>query len=162
MARAAAFVERYSEQLPHLVATETMVQQMKQRRGFLAEGLQGRIVPITVGRQSVAELAWVPVADVHEVIGVRDVVEVDGQPVGANHERLVGLLHRPGGGTWAEARAILSEGARYNLVPGSRNFNLPTVVVYFLQVDRQPRFKWKRRSPASAPLWEVEFHERSA
>ena len=152
MARAAAFVERYSEQLPHLVATETMSQQLTRKLRFLIEN---------VGRQSIAELGWVPVADVHEVIGVRDVVEVDGQRVGASGQRLVDLLHRPGGGTWAEARAILDEGARYNLGPGSRNFNLPTVVVYFLQADRQPRFRWTRRSAASAPLWEIEFRERS-
>jgi hypothetical protein len=152
MARAAAFVERYTRELPRLVATETMSQLIERRPGQAIQGEQ---------RQSVSDLAWVVVGDVRETIGFRDVIEVDGRPVGAGSRRLVDLLHGPGGGTWADAREILNEGARYNLVPGSRNFNLPTVVVYFLQADRQTRFRWKRRSPDSAPVCEIEFHERS-
>lgn len=151
MARAAAFVARYTAELPHLVATETMTQQLNPKLGL----------PIKVQRLSTAELGWVTLSGVPEAIGFRDVIEVDGRPVGSDQTRLVDLLHGPGGGTWSEARAILDEGARYNLEPGSRNFNQPTVVVYFLQSDSQPRFRWKRRSAASAPVWELEFHERS-
>lgn len=152
MARAGAFVARYTHELPRLVATETMLQQLTPTLGE----------PITgVRRRSVAEFGWVTLSSVPEAIGFRDVIEVDGEPVGSDQTRLVELLHGPGGGTWSQARAILDEGARHNLAPGSRNFNQPTVVVYFLQVDRQPRFRWKRRSAASAPVWELEFHERS-
>ena len=64
------------------------------------------------------------------------------------------------GRAWAQARAVLEEGARHNLAPGSRNFNLPTVVVFFLHPERQKRFSWKRRSDARAPAWELEYRER--
>lgn len=152
LARAAARVARYSEELPRLVATETMSQQITPKPGQPVTGVR---------RQTVAEFGWVPLSGEKEAIGFRDVIEVDGRPVGSSPTRLVELLHGHAGGTLTEARAILNEGARYNLVPGSRNFNLPTVVVYFLEADRQARFRWTRRSRAEAVVWEMEFHERS-
>jgi hypothetical protein len=151
MARAATCVARYTEELPRLVATETMTQQVTK----LGQSLKG------VRRQSLAEFGWVTISGVPEAIGFRDVIEVDGRPVGSGQTRLVDLLHGHDSGTWSQARVILDDGARHNLMPGSRNFNLPTVVLYFLEADRQSRFRWKRRSAASAPVWELEFHERS-
>lgn len=152
LARAGTGVARYLDELPRLVARETMAQ-----RVVLPPG-RGADPP---GRQWVAEFAWVTLAGEPEAIGVRDVVEVDGAPVpGGVTSRLVDLLHGPAGGTWIAARAILDEGARHNLVPGSRNFNLPTVALFFLHPERRPRFSWRRRGPGRAAVWEVEFRER--
>jgi len=151
MARTTGCVARYTEELPRLVATETMTQQVTRKLGHLIEVVQ---------RRSVAEFGWVALPGHFEAIGVRDVIEIDGRPVGSGRSRLVDLLHGPADGTWSQARAVLEEGARYNLAPGSRNFNLPTVAMYFLHPDRRTRFSWKRRSSASAPVWELEFRER--
>jgi hypothetical protein len=149
--RATAFAIRSADELPRLVATETLVQALTTPKTAAA----GQ--PTT--RRSVAEFAWVAFSDEADPIGFRDVVEVDGRAVGAR-TRLVDLLHGSGLGTWSQVRAILQEGARYNLSPGSRNFNLPTIVLCFLLPERVPRFSWKRRTEASAAVWELEFRER--
>ncbi len=153
MARAGTVVARYTDELPRLVATETLSQELTPH----ADNPTG----LSATRRLVAEFAWVTLPGEPEAIAFRDVIEVDGQPVGAKRTRLVDLLHGSGGSKWSQALAILEESARHNLLPGSRNFNLPTVVVFFLRPDRQARFSWKRRSQASAPVWELEFRERS-
>jgi hypothetical protein len=159
--RASAFVTRSASELPRLVATETMVQELTTPKTAAGQSvskfLTRRSIPIT--RHSVAEFAWVAISAEIDPIGFRDVVEVDGQPVGVR-TRLVDLLHGSGQASWSQARAILQEGARHNLSPGARNFNLPTVVLFFLLPERVPRFSWKRRSEPNAPTWELEFRER--
>ncbi len=153
LARVGALVAQYSYELPRLVATETLVQQ---------QGSQPHTVAgPSATRTSEAEFAWVWLDREVDPIGFRDVIEVDGQPVGPDRRRLVELLHGPRQASWAQARAILEEGARYNLSPGSRNFNLPTVVMFFLLPERLDRFSWRRRSDANAPVWELTFREKS-
>jgi hypothetical protein len=155
--RAGAKVESYLATLPTLVATETMLQRVSVPTGRTADADR---------RVWIAEVAWVSLPDEGEAIAVRDVLEVNGQPVTGDRSRLVDLLHGVRRGTWDEARALLDEGARHNLVPGSRNFNLPTVALFFLHPDRRPRFSWKgqvpRRTapPSSAPI-EIAFREKS-
>jgi hypothetical protein len=151
LGRAGAFVGRYAEELPRLVCTETMSQALSSRRSPGG-------TPTT--RRLVAEFAWVTLDREPEAIAFRDVTEVDGQPMGAGRLRLLDLLHGDQRASWSQARAILDEGARHNLAEGSRNFNLPTVAMFFLHPERQPRFRWKRRSAARDPTWEVEFRER--
>ncbi len=153
LARVGAVVAQYAGELPRLVATEALVQERVPRAG--------RAAGSSVTRRSVAEFAWVALPDEGDPIGFRDVIEVDGQAVGPRRSRVVELLHGSHQGTWSQARAILQEGSRHNLAPGSRNFNLPTVVLFFLLPERQERFGWKRRTDASAPVWELEFRERS-
>ncbi len=155
--RAAARAEAYLDELPRLVASEAMTQHVVWTSAPALEG---------VTRRWIAELAWVRLRDEPEAIAVRDVVEVDGQPVVEGRARLIDLLHGPQAGTLSQALSLLHEGARYNLAPGSRNFNLPTVALFFLHPERQPRFSWKARFPrdttVSAPgPFEIEFRERS-
>jgi hypothetical protein len=154
--RAGAKVETYLAELPMLVATESMSQRASRSPGS-TDGVEHRVW--------IAEVAWVRLAD-DEAIAVRDVLEVDGQSVAAERSRLVHLLHGARRGTWGQARALLNEGARHNLVSGTRNFNLPTVALFFLHPERQSRFAWKGRVPRDASWpWpepvEIEFRERS-
>lgn len=155
--RAGAKVETYLEEFPRLVATESMSQE--------ASAPAGRAVDISQ-RSWVAELAWLRLDDDDEAIAVRDVVEVDGEAVTGERSKLIDLLHGPTRATWSDALAILTEGARHNLVPGSRNFNLPTVVLFFMHPERRPRFSWKSRFPSRTvagpdDVFEIEFRERS-
>ena len=85
-----------------------------------------------------------------------------GSPLTTERERLQSLLHGSQAGAGAEVRRLLDEAARYNLnlTKGARNLNLPTLVLFFLHPQAQPRFSWSRRSPTSSALWEFEFKER--
>ena len=150
LSRAGAIVLRYEEELPRLVARETSVQQVRGRSELSQE------------RRFVAEFGWVAFPGSTDVVGVRDVVEVDGRPLTTERERLQSLLHGSQAGAGAEVRRLLDEAARYNLnlTKGARNLNLPTLVLFFLHPQAQPRFSWSRRSPPSSALWEFEFKER--
>ncbi len=152
LSRAGSVVLRYETELPRLVARETSMQR--------AQGMSdlGRVQQ----RRLVAEFGWVAFPGSTDVVGVRDVVEVDGRPLTTERERLQSLLHGSQAGAGAEVRRLLDEAARYNLnvTKGARNLNLPTLVLFFLHPQAQPRFSWSRRSPPSAPLWEFEFKER--
>jgi hypothetical protein len=150
LARAGEVVRMYEVELPRLVARETSAQQVRGRNELSQQ------------RHFVAEFGWVAFPGSTEVVGVRDVVEVDGRPLTTERERLQSLLHGNQAGAGAEVRRLLDEAARYNLTVhnGARNLNLPTLVLFFLHPQAQPRFSWSRRSPPSAPLWEFEFKER--
>lgn len=157
LTRAGARAEAYLEELPRLVARESMEQEVLGSRVAMLDGER---------RRWVADLAWVRLKDAPEAIAVRDVLEVDGAPVTEGRSRLVELLHGSRQGTWSEALALLNQGARHNLVPGSRNFNLPTVALFFLHPETRSRFNWTARWPrdrrASPPSpFEIEFRERS-
>jgi hypothetical protein len=152
LARAGERVLQYQANLPHLIATEISEQRATAPRGYLIEVAQRRLV---------AELGWVSAGAAPDVVGVRDVVEVDGQPLrDVERSRLQMLLHGNAPTSIDDATRLLNEGARYNLAEGSRNFNLPTVALFFLHPETQPRFKWSRKSPTSAPVWDFEFKER--
>jgi hypothetical protein len=71
------------------------------------------------------------------------------------------LLHGSGPTTPDSVTQLLNEGARYNLAEGSRNFNLPTVALFFLHPETQSRFKWSRQSSTSPTTWVLAFKERA-
>ncbi len=147
---AASHVERYAAELPYLVGEETTTQRMTPRPGRGGE-------PAT--RRLVSDFGWAQLDGITEPLGLREVQSVDWEPV-RPVARLAPLLNGSRRGSTAEARALLNAGARYNLAPGSRNFNLPTFVFFFLLPDWQPRFSWKLESPPGAATWEFSFKER--
>jgi hypothetical protein len=151
IARAGAGVIRLQQALPRIVARETMVQHAQASRS--ADG-----VPVS-DRRLVSELGWATLGHAPDLLAIRDVVEVDGAPVTTERQRLQRLLES-GSATLAEAERLLNEGARYNLTPGSRNFNLPTVVLFFLHPDTSGRFSWSRQSPRTSHPWRFTFKER--
>jgi hypothetical protein len=150
LARAGAQVRTYETELPKLVARETYVQRETRLDGERQEP----------PRRLIAEFAWVAFPESSDVLGIRDVVEVDGRDVTTERERLQHLLHGHSTGSAAEARRLLAEGARYNLGDITRNFNLPTLVLFYLHPRAQSRFSWKRRPSSGAAVWEFEYSER--
>jgi hypothetical protein len=154
LARAGDVVRTYEVELPRLVARETSVQRQR------SEGVGG--LGRVLERHLVAEFGWVAFPGSTDVVGVRDVVEVDGNRLTSERDRLQSLLHGSRAGAGAEVRRLLDEAARYNLdiAQGSRNLNLPTLVLFFLHPQTQPHFRWSRRSPTTDAVWEFEFKER--
>ena len=84
LARAGRRVVQYQAELPHLIATETSVQ--------LARAPAGRLLEIQE-RHLVSELGWVSAGTLPDLVGVRDVVEVDGQPLPAMERLAVDFDH---------------------------------------------------------------------
>ena len=77
---------------------------------------------------------------------LRDVYEADGLAVRGRQQRLEALLVGGAPDRVARARAVADESARFNLGGGTRNYNVPTLVLTFLHPDLQPRFafEWRR------------------
>src|SRR5262249_45526899 len=152
LARAGRRVLEYQAELPHLIATETSVQLATAPRGALLEASQRRLV---------SEFGWVSAGNMPDLLCVRDVIEVDGRPLGgSDRSRLQSLLHGGDLATYDGTNALREESARFNLVEGSRNFNLPTVALFFLHPETQSRFKWSRGPSTSATTWVLTFRER--
>jgi hypothetical protein len=152
LGRAAAFVDAQAELLPQLVAEERTRQEQEPRLR-IDDNKVGRIE-----RETWADFAWVKIDGLPEALGVRDVREVDGRPVG-DEGRLERLLRTPMQERFDAVQRILGESARYNLVPGSRNMNLPTFALFLLHRTSQPRFSWKEQAN-EGNLVVLEYKER--
>lgn len=81
-------------------------------------------------------------------IEFRDVFEVDGKPVRDRQDRVVSLFASPSQNTLDQARRIVGEGARFNLVPVGLSFdrtiNLPMASLMFLRSGNQSRSHFRR------------------
>ena len=157
MARAGAFVARYTDELPRLVATETLVAGADARRrpatdssaelrprGDRSRSLRGSHFPAR-----------------SEAIGFRDVIEVDGQPAGPSARDWWICCTAPARPAGRRRARFFRKGARHNLVAG---------VPQLQPADRRavlPAARARSRDSVgsggprpSAPVWELEFRER--
>lgn len=133
--RAARWLESYDRVLAALVATETCTQRVRRVTTYDAS---------TTTRVLVSEFAWVPVLEGHDVLGVRDVRQVDGRPIeGAS--RLEALLRAPAGERDARIAALLAESVRLLEVPTAVNFNFPTFALGYLRPENASRARWSVR-----------------
>lgn len=162
LARAADYTAGYFETLTSIVAEERYVQRT------------------SLSRPGPPPLPGAPQADGSRVLrsdfvivpglgagspwlGVREVLEVDGQAVDGEHGRIEALLKEGSAGTAARLRALADAQARFNLGSLYRTINVPTLPLEFLLRERQERFRFKRQDDAvmrGARVWRVTFRER--
>ncbi|MFN8059641.1 MAG: hypothetical protein U0Q12_10790 [Vicinamibacterales bacterium] len=81
--------------------------------------------------------------------GYRDVYEVDGAPVRDRQERLADIFVKSADNAYKQASRVINESARYNIGQISRNFNLPTMSLAFLDPINQHRFSFELLTPES-------------
>jgi hypothetical protein len=91
----------------------------------------------------------------------RDVFERDGKQVRGRQDRLAELfLKGSSRSAIDQARAIMNEGARYNIGNVSRNINVPTLVLPFLLAEHRNRFSFKAgKREENEPGTVIEFKE---
>jgi hypothetical protein len=145
--RVAEYVTGYGGKASAIVAVE------KYTQSVTIEGRTG-----TRPRQLRAEFAIVRVPG--EWIGYRDVVEVDGKKLNERAGRLAALVK--GSRDAAEFTRIANESARFNIGPISRNFNVPTTVLFFFQPQNLKRFSFTRKGEEEigrTRTWEIDFRE---
>ena len=113
-------------------------------------------------RELVSDFLIVQIPATNDWVSFRDVLEVDGEPVGDGGQRLLTLLlEESSASTLERARAIATEGARFNLA-GLGSLNEPLLALAFVQGAFSPRFAWtvEGKAPAVGPdVWEVRFAE---
>ncbi len=156
--RAGAYAADYHERFTVLVAEERYVQRVgpDPARGAGGAIEQERILrsDYVIVRDFAGSNSW---------LGVRDVFDVDGQPVNADRTRLQSLLGDTTRPLAARVRALADLQAKYNLGDLYRTINVPTLALEFLLPDPQPRFRFKHTGTTAfrgASVWIVTFEER--
>lgn len=147
--RMGAYVQSYGEKASIVVGTERYTQDTR-RSGDRS----------SVTRILVSDFAIVKADAISGWLGFRDVLEVDGTPVGDHQERLAHVL-LASQGRYDEARRLSDESARFNIGSIQRNFNEPTSVLFFFSPKHQDRFKFSARAVGDDGVWEIAFEEES-
>ncbi len=151
--RAGAYVLRYGESFRNLVAEEAYHQADLESTGAS---------PRRVSNLR-SDVVFVPLPGPIPWGTFRDVYNVDGEPVRDRDQRLEQLFAKPGSSSYEQARAILREGARYNLGM-NRTVNTPTLGLLFLLPQNQGRLAFKRKGTktiAGLKAVEVAFEEKA-
>lgn len=133
----------YEEKLSALIAEEHYEQRLT-RHGFESFTRKRTLESdVLVVRREAGGLPW---------LLFRDIFEVDGRAVRDRDSRLEKLFVEMRPDADAQAQAVVDEGARYNLGPILRNYNVPTLVLAFLHPDLQPSFRFERAGAKSVVL----------
>jgi hypothetical protein len=161
--RASAYVETFQQNFGSVVAEERYVQRLRripnptntsvQQRG--GGGPQETTLVSDFLLVEVEGEGWLP---------FRDVFERDGRPVRDREARLAAIFLKGGRNAFDQARAVMDEGARYNIGNINRNINTPTLALAFLTARHRHRFEFRlgkrdESDPARARGVEVEFRE---
>jgi hypothetical protein len=151
------YVEGYAADLSLLVGIEHYSQVSKpDPAAVLRDGL---VQPPE--QKTVAEFALVRSGD--DWVGYRDVFEVNGKQVGDHRDRLQKLFLENPAGAAESGRRIANESSRYNIGVLQRNFNVPTLVLFFLQKKNEDRFKFKQEGTDTidgTATWKVHYEEK--
>jgi len=163
LGRAADYAREYHAQLSSMVAEEWYVQRT---------GSELPTPPSLIPRPRVEKRQRTLKSDfaiVHDTaagglwFGVREVFEIDGEPVTGERGRLLRVLSDDSLSVAARVRALADQQAKHNLGDLYRTINVPTLALGFLLPDRQPRFRYKRSGFTDVhgtPVWIVAFQER--
>ena len=143
LARAGAYVTRFSETLSGAVAEERYDQftTLPTTRGFSRFPQDGGE---RLRRTLRSDYLLVRPAGEDRYYGFRDVFEVDGRPVRDREQRLAELFLDPSASADARVQGILRDSARYNIGDVRRNFNVPTLALLFLEPGFRSRFAFER------------------
>jgi hypothetical protein len=148
VAAAGRYVLRYEQDMAYVLAEERATQRVAKPSG-------GAIAM----RRTTAEffLTYLPNEGVW--IAVRDVREVDGEPVD-DPDDVRSLMQRAP--LWRLASAISEKNSRFNIGDVRRTFNEPTFGLLVISPLHQRRFKFERVavSRASSPVVTLKFTER--
>jgi hypothetical protein len=128
LAAAASYLQQFARDVDGLVMEEDYFQQAQ------GQALNARQLKSDYSVLGDASVGW---------IEFRDTSEVDGKAVRDRQTRVVDLFAHPSPSALEQARRIVREGARFNLMPAGfaidRTINLPMSALYFLRGGNQPR-----------------------
>ena len=140
LARAGAYVESVQRNFGSIVAEERYEQTIRRAPGANSTSVQrggsGPTETVLVSDFLLVQVpgeGWLP---------FRDVFERDGKQVRDREERLAKLFLGGSRNAIDQARAIMNEGARYNIGNVERNINTPTLPLPFL-TSLKKRFTFK-------------------
>jgi hypothetical protein len=141
LARAGAYVDAFQRSFGSIVAEERYEQTVRRAPGANSTSVQrgggGLDRTVLVSDFLLVQVpgeGWLP---------FRDVFERDGKQLRDREERLAKIFLAGSRTAIDQARAIMNEGARYNIGNVDRNINLPTLPLPFLLPSNSQRFAFK-------------------
>jgi hypothetical protein len=141
LARAGAYVESFQKNFGSVVAEERYEQTIRRVPGAngatVQRGGAGPVLTVLVSDFLLVQVpgeGWLP---------FRDVFERDGKQLRDREERLAAIFLTGSRTAIEQARAIMNEGARYNIGNIDRNINVPTLPLPFLTPMHKERFTFK-------------------
>jgi hypothetical protein len=153
VAKASAYVAHYEAALGGLVAEEDYTQQRSLRTTLVGPRQTRRLKSDFMLVKFTPDEPWIP---------FRDVISVDGQPVGDREARLEQLFLKPGVEARQNASRITAEGARYNLGSMDRNVNVPVLGLEYLRAENAAHCRFsnlRRKTVDGEPAWKIDFRE---
>jgi len=156
MPRVAAYLQGYAEQMSLVIGVEHYAQWLEREDSTNPVNAASR----AISRHLVAEFALVRSGSDWD--GFRNVYEVDGKPVPDAKDRMGRLFTETPASAVAQGRKIAAESSRYNLGAMQRNFNVPTVALFFLSAANQGRFRFtkdKDDQVGGVRVWKVKYEE---
>jgi hypothetical protein len=147
VAMASAYVTEYESKLGGIVAQEDYRQDLPQ----LTRRLKSDFMLVRFSNDG----PWIP---------FRDVIEVDGKPVGDRQRRLEQLFLTADAQARDNAERISRESARYNLGRYYRTTNVPLIGLEYLRSGNVPRSRFEKprlEVVDGVSAWKVEFKEGS-
>ena len=155
LAKAAAYEQRFEQEFQTIVGHERYEQR---RSGFGLEFDTER------RRQRIIEsdTLFVRLPEEQSWLTARNVRRVDDLVVLDSETRLERLLADTTEDWVARVRRLRDEGARFNLGKIQRNFSDPTMVMQFLSLITQPRFRFERRGReqvSGREAWRLSYNE---
>ena len=160
LGRAATYSADYHQRFKVLVAEEHYVQRVGPER------TPGEVPRKGLDRERTLKSDYILVPDfsgANTWLGVRDVLELDGEPVTSERAQLRELLEDTSRPVAARLRALSDQQAKYNLGDLYRTINVPTLPLVFLLPDRQPGFRFKHTGETTVrgtPVWIVSYEEK--
>jgi hypothetical protein len=157
--RASAYVERFQQSFGSVVAEERYEQKLRRIPNPTSTSVQQRGGGGPVETTLVSDFLLVEVKG-EGWLPFRDVFERDGKPVRDREQRLAAIFLKGGRDAFEQARAVMDEGARYNIGNINRNINTPTLPLAFLTERHRRRFDFKLgKRDETDPGVEIEFRE---
>lgn len=147
VAKASAYVARYESELGGLVAQEDYQQDLPQLRRRLKSDFL--LVKFS------ADGPWIP---------FRDVIEVDGKPLGDRDKRLETLFLSADPNARDNAERITRESARYNIGRYYRTTNVPLIGLFYLQPDHVARSRFhdaRTDTFDGSEVWKIQYSEQA-
>jgi hypothetical protein len=160
LGRAAAYSTDYHQRFKVLVAEEHYVQRVGPERTPADLPRKG------LDRERTLKSDYILVPDfagANTWVGVREVLEIDGEPVTTDRTQVRELLEDTSRPLASRLRALSDQQARYNIGDLYRTINVPTLPLVFLLPDRQPRFRFKHTGETTfrdTPVWIVSYEEK--
>jgi hypothetical protein len=148
--RVVSYVREYEQQLPSIVGEEVYRQSLRESRGGRALHSDGRVLKSLV--------SWVRLPHVGKTTPLREVFERDGNPA-PQSRGLRQLLEGPIEELETKLRELMDQSSAHNLAAGTRNINLPTFPLAYIESSSLEGGRWSDggRDRGVAIL---EFHER--